>query len=364
MAMALSETVLRSESNSIEISGWFARTTLDIIGLAGLGQDFNAISDPGNKIVAIYRNVFEPKRPPSALSFIRSWAQEQLSKVLPLRPPNVSESILGAAADLRQVARTLVKNKQQVLEKHSDETESTEDKDIISVALRSGHFNEDDMVNQVMTFLAAGHETTATSLTWAALALCQDQQVQKNLRAEVWSRLPDPLDQSATISPEQLDSLPYLRAVCSEVFRLYPPAGITKRVAGKDCMIMDYRIPRGTTIVISPRATNHSKALWGENAMEFVPGRWLKDDGQTFNAGGGTESNYAMLTFLHGPRSCIGERFARAEFACLLAVLVGKFIMRLEEPCGDIEIETGLTSKPKGGLRIHIEPLGTWGSTE
>ena len=75
---------------------------------------------------------------------------------------------------------------------------------------------------------------------------------------------------------------------------------------------------------------------------------------------GGAESNYAFMTFLHGPRSCIGQAFARAEFACMLAAVIGRFEVKLEDEDRVIEIKGGITAKPKGGLNVRVKPLDGW----
>ena len=72
---------------------------------------------------------------------------------------------------------------------------------------------------------------------------------------------------------------------------------------------------------------------------------------------GGATSNYAFLTFLHGPRSCIGQQFSKAEFACLLAGWVQAFDTVLEDPNMKIEVQSGITSRPKGGLPVVLTPV-------
>ncbi|UNI19411.1 hypothetical protein JDV02_005595 [Purpureocillium takamizusanense] len=101
----------------------------------------------------------------------------------------------------------------------------------------------------------------------------------------------------------------------------------TSREAVCDTTIQGQVVPKGTYIVISPWGTNVDRSLWGHDAGEFSPERWLSpttaagssDTATATTGSGGAKSNYAFLTFLHGPRSCIGADFARAELACLLA---------------------------------------------
>ena len=210
------------------------------------------------------------------------------------------------------------------------------------------------------TFLVAGHETTATAMIWAMYMLCQHPEVQQKLRDEVRSKLPSP---DSEITAAEIDDCHYLRAVCTEVLRLWAPVSLTLRVAACDTSIVGQFVPKGTVVILAPWAINASTHLWGPDALEFKPERWLDADGKANNKGT-AESNYSFLTFLHGPRSCIGQKFAQAEFECLLAAWVGRFETNFEEGSalqkGEIEIDGGITAKPKGGLWVKLKELEGW----
>lgn len=276
-----------------DVADWLARATLDILGSAGLGEEFDALHHPDNEICSAYRNVFEQKPPRGALAMGLFLLRETLTMALHL-PRN--DSIATATKTLTGVARRLIAGKRA---RTSAEKLEGEGRDIISVALASGSFTDSMLENHLLTFLAAGHETTATSMTWALYALCLYPEVQKRLRDEIKSKIPQFLDASPAtpMTAELLDSLPYLHAVCNEVFRIYPPAGLTRRVAVKNTSILGQYIPAGTEIVISPRALNVSRELWGADAAVFNPNRWLKPN--QANTGGGV-TNFSFMTFLHG----------------------------------------------------------------
>ena len=226
--------------------------------------------------------------------------------------------------------------------------------DILSIAIESGGFSDEDLVNQMMTFLAAGHETTATALTWAMHLLCKHPEVQTRLRDELLTaHLPDIRDRNTTITPDVLDRIPYLNAVCNEVLRFIPPVPFTLRQAAHDEYLLGQFIPKGTTVVLAPFATNLSTEMWGPDARDFNPDRWL---GPGKANTGGADSNYSFLTFLHGPRSCIGQSFAKAEFACLLAGWISAFGVEAEDPKREVEIQGGITQRPKGGLPVVLTP--------
>ena len=390
----------KDENTSVvEISQWTSRATLDIIGVAGMGHDFNAIQDPNTEIMSTYRKIFQPTGQAQLLGVLSLVIPIWILRILPLQR---NDDIRTAAATIRRVCRQLIQQKQRTLE----QGEKISEKDIISVALDSKAFSEDNLVDQMMTFLAAGHETTASAMVWAIYALCQNPEYQVRLREEIRAHLPSTKDKSTTVTAETLEKLPFLNAVCNEVLRMYAPVSLTLREAANDTSIQGQFVPAGTKVVIVPKAINVSKALWGPDADKFNPDRWM-GPGRANN--GGAESNFSFLTFLHGPRSCIGtclsasccrlrvvtrsaqrvlrvtlieehvlqlevyrrvkiltpksstgQAFAKAEFAFLLAGLVGRFEMEMEDPNLDVKIQTGITSRIKGGLRIRMKDLDGW----
>jgi len=196
--------------------------------------------------------------------------------------------------------------------------------------------------------------------SWGIFLLCRYPAVQEKLRAEIRSHIPSIQDD---ITAADIDNCHYLHAVCAEILRLWSPVTLTMRVAANDATLAGQFIPKGTTVILAPWAINTSTTLWGPDALEFKPERWLDADG-TANNRGGADSNYSFLTFLHGPRSCIGQKFAQAEFACLLAAWVGSFEIEFEKGSplaeGEPEVEGGITSKPKGGLWVHLKEVEGW----
>ena len=333
----------------VEISSWFSRATLDIIGSAGMGHEFDSIDNPDTKINATYRNVFSPSRQRRIMAIMGLFLPQWFLRALPVAYNN---EIVESSNTIKEVCRELIRKKKEKL----DQKEKRVDADILSVALESGGFSEEDLVNQMMTFLAAGHETTASALTWAFYLLCLHPEVQTRLREEIRANLPS-LDDPVTVTAASLDNCLYLHAVCNEVLRFYPPIPVTLREAGRDTSILGQYVPKGTRIILSPWAVNTATSLWGPDAAEFKPDRWM---GPGKANTGGAESNYAFLTFLHGPRSCIGQAFARSEFACLVAAMVGRFELKNSEKDFKLDIKGSITARPRNGLNVRIRPLEGW----
>jgi len=178
--------------------------------------------------------------------------------------------------------------------------------------------------------------------------------MQDRLRAECNNRLADKTSSEIDASNFDAEATPYLAAVCNETLRLYPPAPATARYSVKPTKIGGQYIPKGTTALISLWAINRDPTLWGDDADKFNPDRWL--DGPNA-ANGGAKSPYALLTFIHGPRSCIGQNFARTEMKCLLAALVMRFTFEIADPDEKVEVGGFITIKPRNGLRLKLHDL-------
>lgn len=348
---------LGPDTAALEISDWASRITLDIIGVTGLGRNFGATKNPDNDLAKTYNRLFKPSKQAQVLGALQlvlpGW-------VVNLLPTKRNSTVHEASETVRGVCRDLIREKKQKLA-----AKALDDLDILSVALESGGFTDEDLVNQLMTFLAAGHETTATAMTWTVYMLCLHPEMQDRLREEVRSRLPS-LDHAAgTVSALDIDHMPYLNAVCNESLRYYPPAPLSLRVSAVDTSVCGQHVPKGTRLMIVAQAINRSRALWGADADKFNPDRWLpRFEGDKGAASGHAESNYAFLTFFHGPRSCIGQAFAKAEFACLLAAWVGRFRFELlhEEQRDEdkMKIKGIITARPVDGLWVKATALDGW----
>lgn len=201
------------------------------------------------------------------------------------------------------------------------------------------------------------HETTSSAFTWATHLLSTHKDIQTRLRAEVREWLPENPDHDFDLATT-LEAMPLLNAVCNETLRLYPTVPLTIRICCEDTTICGVPIKRGEKLMLSPWATNRCKVDWGENADEFIPERWIDQETGKSNNTGGSISNYNLLTFLHGPRSCIGANFAKAEMRCLVAAFVRAFETEVADP-SFVAIPHGvLTTKPKGGMRLRLKPVG------
>ncbi|KAF4549281.1 Cytochrome P450-like protein 36 [Elsinoe fawcettii] len=343
---AIDQDIASNRVGSTEINSWASKVTLDIIGIAGLGREFNTLKNSDDPLVHTYESLLEPSFEKFLYFIARTLGPDKLVAKSPWR---MNEVFRNNTSSLRRITQELVRDKRQVMKTGGDKHF-----DILSLLINSGDFSDDDLSDQLLTFLAAGHETTSSALTWTIFLLSTHPEIQVRLREEVKAAFTSSEHSDLATT---LERLPLLNGICNETLRLYPTVPVTVRRSNRPTTLLDRPIPEATDVVICPWVTNRLPALWGKDADQFVPERWINEDG-TPNNSGGVESNYSFLTFLHGPRSCIGQNFAKAELRCLLAAFVGKFEWDLDMPVEDVVPAGVITIKPKNGLKVklrHVE---------
>jgi len=197
--------------------------------------------------------------------------------------------------------------------------------------------------DEIITLLIAGHETVASALTWSWYLLAQHPEVWEEMREEV-SRLPD---DRLPCYPD-LERLPFTAAVFSEALRLYPPAWlITRKALGED-ELNGYKIPAGALIVISPYVIHRHPQYW-EDAEEFLPQRFT----------GGRERSiprFAYIPFGGGPRLCIGNNFAMIEGVLILAGITQRYRLKLAVE-GAVQADPLVTLRPHHGLPMRLQKI-------
>ncbi len=193
-------------------------------------------------------------------------------------------------------------------------------------------FGEREVFDNVMTFVFAGHETTANALAWTLYLLSQFPAADARAAGEI-AGARDPGD------------LPYTRMVLEESLRLYPPAPIISRDSIGADVVGGIAIRAGTSIMISPWVLHRHSTLWDDpdhfDPERFAPGRRERIP------------RFAYIPFGAGPRVCIGMGFAMQEALIVLSAILRRFRLELV-PGHPVEPQARLTLRPKHGLRMRV----------
>ncbi|KDR66172.1 hypothetical protein GALMADRAFT_148080 [Galerina marginata CBS 339.88] len=344
---------------------WLSKVTLDIICETAFGYQPDSLHNPHNELAEAYETLTSAQTGPNLARFIAilsipgatrliasKWAYNHRHWFEKFEPTRLLGSFLESMHRIRKVSAKMLQDKMQDFAVPISDSESK--RDIMSILVRArkadldskagGYAMSDEaMMDQVLTFLAAGHETTASGLAWTLWLLAKDPKSQQKLRAEVsalFSENPRP-DYRA------LKELQWLDCVVQESLRLMPPVPMTFRQAAKTDFIDGVLVPQGTMFYIPIRVINTWKEIWGDDAEEFNPARWLNLPPK-YNA------TFSSLSFIAGPHACIGKTMSIIEMKAVLGVLIANFEF---EPAyaGQIPHPTAaVTMKPKDNMPLRV----------
>ncbi|NPV76233.1 MAG: cytochrome P450 [Anaerolineae bacterium] len=221
-------------------------------------------------------------------------------------PSKINKDYWAALTKLETIVKQFINN---VRAKNDDKT--LLDKLVNARDEGSGGLDDNEIRDELITLILAGHDTTSITVSWALYLLSQHPHLIATLRME-WSTLdPQNLDYNSLVK------LPLTRGVLRETLRLYPPAYIIGREPLVDTQIGGVKIPKSFAVVISPYAMGRDERFYKE-PEKFIPQRWNEEFEKTL-------PRFAFIPFGGGKRTCIGEHFAMAEAAILLWRIIGKY---------------------------------------
>ncbi|RLN47456.1 hypothetical protein BBJ28_00013551 [Nothophytophthora sp. Chile5] len=265
--------------------------------------------------------------------------------------------------DLQVINSTILEIVEKALERrvngiaNQDEEMGT---DIVSLFLNDVNKNPDVHENDldpqylrdiVVNFLIAGRDTTAQALSWFCYCLNQNPRVEAKIRKEVSEKLPSLMNRAcASPSMDQVSELVYLEAALKETLRLYPSVPIVSKQAIHDTVLSDGTfIAAKTWAGIPMYAVGRMPHVWGPDAAEFKPERWIDADTGKLIA----VSAYKFIAFNAGPRLCLGKNLAMLEMKLIAACLLSKYHIELESP-EDVTYAISFTLPMKGALSAKI----------
>lgn len=308
---------LRDADGPVEILHEMTGLTLGVLGKTLLDADLAGFTSLGHSFEAVQdQAMFEAV----TLSMVPQWAP--LKKQLRFRE---------SRDDLRRIAEQLVE------ERFANPVENGED--VLSRLIATDGTRE-QMRDELITLLLAGHETTASTLGWAFHLLDEHPDVAAKLRAEADSVLGDQLPTN-----DDLHRLPYTARVVEEVMRLYPPVWLLPRVAQADDEIGGYHIPAGSDVVVVPYTLHRHPDFWPE-PEKFDPDRFDPDRPSG-------RPRYAYIPFGAGPRFCIGNSLGVME-AVFVLTMVLRDLELTKIPDYDVVPEAMLSLRVRGGLPMTV----------
>ncbi|XP_064097710.1 cytochrome P450 4C1-like [Macrobrachium nipponense] len=204
---------------------------------------------------------------------------------------------------------------------------------------------DEEIQEEVDTFMFEGHDTTATSINWVLYFMGYYPEIQEKVYEELTSVLGDP-DQPLTMA--DIRELNYLDRCIKESLRLYPSVPFVGRRLSEDIVVDNYRVPAGTDIQIPPY-TLHRDPEQFPNPQIFDPDRFLPENCKKRHP-------YAYIPFSAGPRNCIGQKFAMMEEKVILSKILRNFRVESTTRREDLVVSADLIVRPEHGNFVKLYP--------
>ncbi|KAK1834270.1 cytochrome P450 [Podospora conica] len=351
----------------VDVMECFSKMALDLTGLTVVGVELENLktNDPKIDFLKCFKRIFQPSALSALISFINT--QVPIRRWIPLE---ANYGYIRATKEVRRLLLECVRQRIIDIDRANEKNETFaavelpgSGRDLLTIMVQERWkvnkmagdvLNEEDIVNQLLTFLVAGHETSAGNSTWAVYCLATHPEIQETLRAEIMDYIEQ--TQGATQQWSDIDKLPYLNNFCREVLRRYCPSLATYREPTTDLTLCGTFIPKGTPLLFMPAVANLSKATWGEDSEDVVPERWDR-------LAGDAATPYAFETFGNGPRVCIGKNFAMMEFKTQVIELVRRFRFEKSpqlEALGDAPpamMNPAISLWPRDGMPVAVVRL-------
>jgi len=312
------------QGRQLDIVAEMMRLSLSVLGKAVFKQDLGAEADVLNPAVRVGLSAMIPSG--TVQDFLPPWL-----------PTPHTLRVARARRTLRQIMS-------RVLAEHG--RLNSEGDDLVSLLLSARDeetgdlLSEEEVFDEITTIFLAGHETTGTGLAWALHAISKHPEVARALQAEVetavGSRRPTLAD---------VPNLPYTRMVVDEALRLYPPIWGYTRDALEDDEIGGFRIPRGSTVFISPYVTHRHTELW-DNPEAFDPHRFAGSQAAS-------RPRFAYFPFGGGPRKCIGNHLALLQMQLAVAMIMQRYHLAAV-PGQHIHYGRGVSLRPATGIQMAL----------
>jgi len=326
---------LETSGRVVEMQNLMFKYTLDSIGQIGFGVELHTLTQESP-----FQKAFDESQKLIIRRFLRPF----------WRIPVIGRLMYSEERLLSSHIRDMDKFAHQVIEQRRSELlagKLDEHEDILSLFMADdeAQYNDKLLRDVVMSFVIAGRDTTACTLSFALMLLATHPDEQNRLRGEIKAALGSRTDRILNL--DELKPLRLLNGVVNEALRLYPPVSSDVKEAARDSTLPDGRlIPKGSRISYEPYQMGRDPSLWS-NPLKFDPDRWIS----------AKPTQYEFPVFQAGPRVCLGQSMATFEAGLLIAYLVDRYEFSCPDPKREFKYAPGITLTVKDGLDLEVRKV-------
>ncbi|KIM84675.1 hypothetical protein PILCRDRAFT_818273 [Piloderma croceum F 1598] len=360
------DALLSEDTSKIDITHWISRATFDVIGLAGFDYNFHALQDESEEVYLAYRRLFDvADQGPVGMRGLLQMYSPFIEKVL---PDKLSRTVNDCLRVIRKAGIEVLESKRLAILAEKANASEIHDKDILSLLIKanlsadpSKRLSDSVLLDQIVTLIFAGNDTTSLFITWCIHLLSLHPAIQIRLREELLSLRANSsshsdLPKASSSTPaglyahaDAIEALPFLDSVIRETLRICSPVHSTIRTAMQNDIIPissstirrdgteikppdGIPIRKGTFVHIPLQGLNMSEDIWGKDAREFKPDRWsnLPESARAPLHPGIAN----VMSFSLGPHSCPGWRLSTLETKLFISVILPHFIFTPAEEIG------------------------------
>ncbi|KAI4356834.1 hypothetical protein L6164_000821 [Bauhinia variegata] len=335
-----------TSNQKLEIQDLFMKSTLDSIFQVAFGTELDSMCE-SNEEGKIFADAFDTSSSSTLLRYVDVFWK--IKKFLNI----------GSEATLRDNTKILNEFVFKLINTRVQQIQIPQDNsarkrgDILSRFIQANEFDPIYLRDIILNFIIAGKDTTAATLSWFVYMLCKYPAVQEKAAKEVQEAIKAKEISScaefvSSVTDEALEKMNYLHAAITETLRLYPAVPVDAKACFSDDTLPDgYSVNKGDTVAYQPYAMGRMKFIWGEDAEEFKPERWLDENGNFRQ-----ESPFKFTAFQAGPRICLGREFAYRQMKIFSAVLLGCFKFKMNEK-KPVNYKTMINLHIDGGLEVR-----------
>ncbi|KAF8380393.1 hypothetical protein HHK36_027878 [Tetracentron sinense] len=336
-----------TSSQIMDIQDLFMKSTLDSIFKVAFGVELDSMCGSSEE-GACFANAFDDSSAMTLWRYVDTfWKIKRFFNIGPEAALRKNIKVIDAF-----VYKLIHSKTKQVRNPQHDLTMKKED--ILSRFLEVNETDPKYLRDIILNFIIAGKDTTATTLSWFLYMLCKHPLIQEKVAQEVKeaTKVKDntPFGElAASMTEEVLDNMQYLHAALTETLRLYPAVPVDAKICFSDDTLPDgFSVRKGDMVSYQPYAMGRMRFIWGDDAEDFRPERWLNEDG-VFQQ----ESPFKFTAFQAGPRICLGKEFAYRQMKIFSAVLLSCFRFKLSDENKAVNYRTMINLHIDGGLHLR-----------
>nr|CAB3485492.1 unnamed protein product [Digitaria exilis] len=342
------------ERAPVDITDLLMRSTLDSIFKIGFGVNLGSLSGCSKEGAAFARAFDDASEQVLYRFFDVFWKVKRLLNI------SSEAAMKRSVRTINEFVYAVIDRKIEQMARNHQEFAKKED--ILSRFLLEreqdpGCFDNKYLRDIILNFVIAGRDTTAGTMAWFLYVLCRNQHIQEKIAREVRVAATGDRDVGvqefvACLTEDAISKMQYLHAALTETLRLYPAVPIDVKYCFSDDTLPDgYAVRKGDMVNYQPYPMGRMKFLWGMDAEEFRPERWLDDDGVFV-----PESPFKFTAFQAGPRICLGKEFAYRQMKIFAAVLLYLFRFEMWDANAKVGYRPMLTLKMDGPLYVRASP--------